>query len=339
MIKSIECKNFTVFENIKVEFSEGINIFIGENGTGKTHLMKLLYAACEIVKSKKDLVKKIVDVFMPVDGQINRLARRKPGNFRSSVRIVRKKSENNQDVSLDLEFSNKGLQVKGLEGWYNDSFFSLYIPVKDMMANTPGFRSLYNNREIAFEEVYYDIIDKAFIPPKRGRISEERQRLLDIIQQAISGKVVQENEIFYLKNEEGELEFSLLAEGWRKLGLLWLLIQNDTLTKGSVLFWDEPETNLNPKLLMVAVQILLELQKMGVQIFIATHSYFVLKLFDIMGNTAPISYYSFYKDKSSITYSQAKTLNNLSVNILENIQEEIFDLEIKKDIEKIKKKG
>jgi hypothetical protein len=48
-----------------------------------------------------------------------------------------------------------------------------------------------------------------------------------------------------LSNKQGE--FILLAEGFRKLGLLWLLLQNGTLLNGSVLFWDEPETNLNPK--------------------------------------------------------------------------------------------
>ena len=44
------------------------------------------------------------------------------------------------------------------------------------------------------------------------------------------------------------IEFTLLAEGLRKLGLLWLLIRNGSLKPGAVLFWDEPETNLNPKL-------------------------------------------------------------------------------------------
>ncbi|MGL5354762.1 MAG: AAA family ATPase, partial [Clostridium sp.] len=43
-IKKINIDNFTVFKTIKMNFSKGINIFIGENGTGKTHLMKMLYA-------------------------------------------------------------------------------------------------------------------------------------------------------------------------------------------------------------------------------------------------------------------------------------------------------
>jgi hypothetical protein len=45
---------------------------------------------------------------------------------------------------------------------------SVYIPVKDMMVNAPGFRSLYNLRNIHFEEVYADIIDKVFIGSLRS---------------------------------------------------------------------------------------------------------------------------------------------------------------------------
>ena len=36
MLKTLEIKNFTVFEKLSIDFSSGINIFIGENGTGKT---------------------------------------------------------------------------------------------------------------------------------------------------------------------------------------------------------------------------------------------------------------------------------------------------------------
>ena len=46
-IESIKLENFTVFENIECEFVPGINIFIGENGTGKTHILKALYALCK----------------------------------------------------------------------------------------------------------------------------------------------------------------------------------------------------------------------------------------------------------------------------------------------------
>ena len=41
-IKRIKFQNYTVFEDQQMEFSPGINVIIGENGTGKTHLIEFL---------------------------------------------------------------------------------------------------------------------------------------------------------------------------------------------------------------------------------------------------------------------------------------------------------
>lgn len=43
-ITRLALKNFTVFEDAKFEFCPGINVLIGENASGKTHVLKLLYA-------------------------------------------------------------------------------------------------------------------------------------------------------------------------------------------------------------------------------------------------------------------------------------------------------
>lgn len=51
LIHSIGLKNFTVFENLRIDVSSNINIFIGENDTGKTHLLKAIYGSCEIANS------------------------------------------------------------------------------------------------------------------------------------------------------------------------------------------------------------------------------------------------------------------------------------------------
>lgn len=51
-IKNINVKNFTVFENLNIEFCKGINVFIGENGTGKTHLLKMMYAPLSVKNNK-----------------------------------------------------------------------------------------------------------------------------------------------------------------------------------------------------------------------------------------------------------------------------------------------
>ena len=71
------------------------------------------------------------------------------------------------------------------------------------------------------------------------------------------------------------MDFSLEAEGLRKLGLLWKLIRNGLLEKGAILLWDEPEANLNPELYPLVAEILLELQKMEFK-FLQQHIVIIL---------------------------------------------------------------
>lgn len=42
----VRLKNFTAFADLDLEFSPGVNVLLGRNGAGKTHLMKVGYAAC-----------------------------------------------------------------------------------------------------------------------------------------------------------------------------------------------------------------------------------------------------------------------------------------------------
>ncbi len=59
MLERITFDKFTAFEKLDIRFSPGINVFIGENGTGKTHILKAAYAACDIAKSKESFAEKI----------------------------------------------------------------------------------------------------------------------------------------------------------------------------------------------------------------------------------------------------------------------------------------
>jgi len=48
------------------------------------------------------------------------------------------------------------------------------------------------------------------------------------------------------------------------------------------LFWDEPEANLNPLLIKQVAQSIVNLSKSGIQVFIATHSLFLLRELEIL---------------------------------------------------------
>lgn len=87
-IKRIKFQNYTVFEDQQMEFSPGINVIIGENGTGKTHLMKALYSACQSADKKTSFSHKLVMTMLPDDYKISRLITRKTGN-RTAVMVGR----------------------------------------------------------------------------------------------------------------------------------------------------------------------------------------------------------------------------------------------------------
>lgn len=59
--------------------------------------------------------------------------------------------------------------------------------------------------------------------------------------------------------------------------MLARLIATGSLLDQGVLFWDEPESNLNSKLVRGVAESILQICSHGVQIFVATHSLFLLR--------------------------------------------------------------
>ena len=323
-ITRIRLKRFTAFEELDFAPSPGINVLTGANGTGKTHLMKAAYAACHISKTQENLADKLNRLFLPSGRRIGRLVRWRQRQSKCEVEIHR------DPIKIRISFSGRTNTTRSIrnidaENWYKHPMESVYIPVEEMLANAPGFRSLYGQREIHFEEIYADIIDRAYLPILKGRPDITRERLLDLLSEAMDGKILTKGEEFFLR-KRGDLEFTLLAEGIRKLGLLYLLIQNGSLSEGSVLFWDEPETNLNPKLFKPVIKILLELQSIGIQIFLATHDYVILKELDLQSElTDAVAYHSLYLRDSEINLQTTDHYLDLHENAIMDTFDSLYD--------------
>ena len=338
-LTKVKLEQFTAFSDLDVEFSPGINAFIGANGTGKTHLMKVCYAACVVSKTGDDLLSTLIRMFFPSGSQ--------------SIRLVKQGFETGTEAAIAVhsgervlgrKFDNAGIFLGSVsfnepDSWSGSPIESAYIPTKDMLANAPGFLSLYAAREVHFEEVYRDILLRAYLPPLRGPLPAPRQGLLDNLQKAIGGEIVVEGEEFFLNGQQGKIEFTLLAEGMRKLGLLWLLIRNGSLSSGSVLFWDEPETNLNPKMFGVVINALLELQRAGVQVFFATHDYVILKELDLqMTYEDKVAFHSLYRDDETGEIACRTTGSYLDIhpNAIDEAFTDLYDREIERSIRGIK---
>lgn len=286
-IKSLILKDFMLFEGLDVELSPNINVICGSNSVGKTVLLKVMYsllASYRATDSKTEskekiearFVDKLVHVFRTEDMNLGRLARRKQGMSRAECCMIFDNASR-----IQLAFGSKAenhmdlvLPEKEVKSNPNDT--AVYFPPKEIISSTENFRSLYEDMHIAFEETYYDLARLLDRPLKKGRNSAEQNQVLESLGNIMNGNIVQRDNKFYLSVAgKGEFEMGLVSEGYRKLATIVYLILNGTLNSNSVLFWDEPETNMNPKMIKPLVDAIMQLAKLGVQVFITTHDYFL----------------------------------------------------------------
>jgi energy-coupling factor transporter ATP-binding protein EcfA2 len=333
-LSKVRLERFTAFKKLELEFSPGINVLVGDNGTGKTHLMKVCYAACDVSKTRAPFADKLIEVFLPSGRTLGRLVKRQQGSTRGVVEVSRDGRRLRGSFSNHAKVSGSATTA-GASHWVDSPIESVYIPVKEMLANGPGFLSLYAQREIHFEATYADILQRAYLPLVRGPMDRQRRRLFTILQKAIKGQVTVKNEEFYLRSRQGNIEFTLLAEGIRKLGLLWVLLCNGVLQNGSVLFWDEPETNLNPRLFGVVIEVLLELQRAGVQVFLATHDYVILKEIDLQQTSDDkVAFHSLYRSQKTgeISCRTADAFLGIEPNAIADAFGDLYDREVKRSL-------
>lgn len=120
-------------------------------------------------------------------------------------------------------------------------------------------------------------------PLARGPKEASTRALLEPLEAAMGGWIILDRTgRFYLQTTSGKMEMPLVAEGLRKLGMVARLIATGRLAGNGYLFWDEPEANLNPKLIKEVARTIFTLSASGVQVFIATHSLFLLREIEIL---------------------------------------------------------
>ncbi|MFZ4526259.1 MAG: AAA family ATPase [Chlorobium sp.] len=295
MIKQIAIKNFTVFSEADLRFGSNLNVIVGENGTGKTHFLKLLYvvlAASSEARRKPtngatptkslfqvQLALKLLNVFRPES--LGRLARRKQGRERCDISMML------ENPSLDTAFSfaaqsKSEVSIEKLPSVWMD-VPPVYLPTRELLTMYPNFIAVYEGHYLEFEETWRDTCLLLGALLQRGTKEKRIKELLEPLETAMGGGIeLGNNGRFYLRNGSGRVEMPLVAEGYRKLGMLSRLIATGALLDKGSLFWDEPEANLNPLLIKKVAKSILDLSASGVQVFIATHSLFLLREIEIL---------------------------------------------------------
>ena len=343
MFTFLEVEGFTAFVKERFEWSPGVNVLVGENGTGKTHLLKLLYCLQKSgVTEGKDadvsMDTKIANVFCPKDGDLSRLVRRKQGTSTAEIKAQW------GDTNLRMSFSNARNWRKDitLPRKWTCSTRPLYIPAKEVffLSWDGAFLSLYDRYNLKVDEVHCDLLKLLSLPPIKDIASTGRQEAYKETDKALGGSVQTDSKgNFYLKRGRAQLEMALVEEGGRKLSLLWRLMHNGVLLDHKTLYWDEPEANLNPSMMRHVANILLLLARSGTQIFVATHSFEFLQELEILKKKketkAEVMFFALALGQNrEVTAKPCDSYEELEPNKISDEHQRLFDEEVEGFLEK-----
>ena len=351
MIKTLEIKNFMGFRSFEATKLTPINIIIGSNDSGKTGIVKLLYGISKTLEDfkernthnhtfKKILSEKLINTFQPRKNGLGELVR-KGSNDKLSVNITYegKKKQNIQFSFGDTTTSSiidctENSTIEPFEDDYN----ALFIPAKEVLT---AFEAIAITREqfnmIGFDDTYYDLILDLRVPTLQGKVNNDLISVNKKLEDLFEGVIAQGNKEnpFIFKKSKLEFSMPMTAEGIKKIGILTTLIRNRKLRKNTLLFMDEPETALHPKAVRFLAEMIWSMSNAGVQIFITSHNYFLIKQLAIISKREKIDLNCFSLAKEAgqpVEY----TLENMRLGLPDNqiVKEalEMFNEEIKSDL-------
>lgn len=346
MINNLNITNFTLFSDAKLHFGRGLNLFIGENGTGKSHILKLAYCLVSSLTENKAereaptkallqeaIAVKLKKVFRP--DELGRLASRKKGRNRAEIACAFADGPLNLDFSFSTE-SRTEVKIDKLPGQWLEKL-PVFIPTRELMSIYPNFVSIYDTTEgLEIEATWRDTCLLLGALEKRGPKEQAIKELLQPLEEAMGGTIeLDKGGRFYLKLPSGKMEMHLVAEGLRKLAMVARLISTGSLLEKGYLFWDEPEANLNPKVVKQVAKTILHLARNGIQVFVATHSLFLMREIHILQqqDSEPLDarFFGLHPKGDGVEVVSGKTMDE--VGDITSLDEELQQSERYMDVE------
>lgn len=302
MISALRLQNFTVFRDVAIEFG-ALNVIHGANGTGKTHLLKLIYALEHAAWSRGlggigigpgthvntafELGSTLEHVFA-CDSSAQLVSWGAP-----ECVIEAKSGSADLRISLDMEGheGGHGPEMDGIAASGFGRTEGVFLPAAEVLSRDPRVTALFGRFDVREDGAVKDLLQQVHSPLLRAaQVHAEARRLLTRLRKLIGGAPLLDPESgsVYIETQSGaRLDAALAAQGHLKLATLALLLERIELVPGLVLCWDEPEANLNPALVRELAPVLVALSESGVQVFLATHSLFLIRELYLLANSRP----------------------------------------------------
>ncbi|MFM5844358.1 AAA family ATPase [Aeromonas sanarellii] len=284
MIKDFKLENYGPIVKADGNNLGKINLVLGKNSTGKTFFLKALYSAIrsheEANKGQSNLdfsevlsdklywtfqMEKIGDIVTKGDGK----------RLSASITL-------NDNSSLVFGFGKD--TTKKITPNHNNltksQSNSIFLPPKEVLSLIDVIhKSAVIDKLFGFDATYVDLISALKIPTQKGRNNDAFASSRKRLENMFSGKVEFDTKTSSWIYKKGNSKYSIMstAEGVKKIAILDTLLGNRYLDKNSIIFIDEPESALHPTAIVDLLEIIAVLANSGIQFFLATHSYYVIK--------------------------------------------------------------
>ena len=271
MIKNFEIHDYRQFKNAKFDNFANVNLFVGDNDTGKTTILKFLYCISHELKNIINTNIRNCSVYQ----YINNLYTFNNFQFDSSNKLKKLYLYDENSIHFNASISNSKNEIINSSDNINDynyDYKPLFIPAKEILSIMNAVIYLKNqNIESGFDDSYTDIIYEILAIK-----NIDEKELLNVFKNKYdfyNGNIQIDqntNSVNYYKNDGNIYNINITSEGIKKLGIFEVLHNTGNLTKKSILFIDEPENSLDPKMLREFMRFLVDISKEGVQIFMAS---------------------------------------------------------------------
>ncbi len=283
MIDKIKLDKFGPLSSVNWNCLGRINLIIGGNGSGKTFLLKAIYTSLRTLEEYKRgndqrtvaeiLAEKLYWTFQAE--KIGDLVSKGADSALSSTITLDKNDFSysfGKDTAKQISTTENHVAPRASN--------SIFLPAKEVLSlHQIILKSRELDKVFGFDDTYFDLAKALRISTTKGRniaeFATSRRKLEEILGGVIEYDDASGRWLFV----KGRYKFPIgvTAEGIKKIAILDTLLGNRYLGKQSVVLIDEPESALHPTAIAQLLDIIAMLADRGIQFFLASHSYFVVK--------------------------------------------------------------
>ncbi len=314
--------------------SPGVNVVIGHNASGKTLLLKALWA---MVRSRENWqlnddprsYREVVEETLYWTFQVPRLGQLvRRGRDALVVRVAEGDGQACTTSAFRLG-TRAERRVRSIEEpAHPSSATAVFVPAKEVLSVAAQVKQARLERQFGFDEPTYDLVRLLEREMTQGAplFGPARRQLEELV----GARLDYSDGQWLIRQGRWSVPVSIAAEGHKKIAIFDRLILNRTLRRDSVVFVDEPEAFLHPEALLRFLRILLRMAQDGVQLFLATHSLVVLNALRLYAESReePVSVLSLERDGEHVKHQTHDLRDGMPANAIVDASIRLYEMEM-----------